>query len=148
MIDLCLCVPEQIVKYRNDVIGAYVGSDNSGDTYQFHTRTNYGNTQSHTRFGWISDSGVRHPYDIVEILPVETPSEPPMPEPTPTPQEMDYKRSYIEIANIISVAFPECEVCTTDMARLLVHENRTLRMALGLPSYKQVSDAIDDEEME
>jgi hypothetical protein len=62
------------------------------------------------------------------------------------PQEMDYKRAYIEIANIISVAFPECEVCTTDMARLLVHENRTLRMALGLPSYKRVSDAIYEEE--
>jgi hypothetical protein len=62
--------------------------------------------------------------------------------------ELDYKRSYIEIANIISVAFPECEVTTVDMARLLMNENRTLRMALGLPSYKQVSDAIDDEEVE
>ena len=62
--------------------------------------------------------------------------------------ETDYKRAYIEIANIISVAFPECEVTTVDMARLIMNENRTLRMALGLPGYKQVSDAIDDEEAE
>ena len=63
--------------------------------------------------------------------------------------ELDYKRAYIEIANIISVAFPECEVCTVDMARLIMHENRTLRLALGLPTYEQVSNAIDrDEQME
>jgi len=62
--------------------------------------------------------------------------------------ELDYRLAYNEIANIISVAFPECEVTTVDMARLLMNENRTLRMALGLPSYKQVSDAIYDEEME
>lgn len=61
---------------------------------------------------------------------------------------MDYKREYNEIGNIVSVAFPECEVTLTDMIRLVIHENRTLRMALGLPSYKQVSDAIDNEEME
>ena len=60
--------------------------------------------------------------------------------------ELDYKREYLEIANIVSVAFPECEVCTTDMARLIMNENRTLRMALGLPSYRKVSDAIDEEE--
>jgi len=60
--------------------------------------------------------------------------------------ELDYKKSYIEIANIISVAFPECEVTTVDMAKLIMNENRTLRMALGLPSYRQVSDAIDEEE--
>ena len=142
MIDLCLCVPGQIVKYRNDAFGTYAGSDNNGDTYQFLTRTKYGNLQSHTRFGWISASGVRHPYDVVEILPLETPEE----EPMPTPQEMDYKRAYIEIANIISVAFPECEVCTVDMARLVMNENRTLRMALGLPSYEQVAALTEDYE--
>jgi hypothetical protein len=144
MIDLCLCVPGQRVKYRNNAFGTYAGSDNSGDTYQFHTRTNYGNIQSHTRFGWISKSGVRHPYDVVEILPLETPEE----EPMPTPQEMDYKREYNEIGHIVSVAFPECEVTVTDMIRLVMHENRTLRMALGLPSYKQVSDSICDEVVE
>ena len=295
MTDLCLCVPGQIVKYRNDAFGTYAGSDNSGDTYQFHTSTKYGNLQSHTRFGWISASGVRHPYDVVEILPLETPEEKPpidlsacvygqkvrlsnnsigvyvechpgerhviqtqkkrnhwyhrdgrkldpfadwlgdvveilpletpeekppidlsicvpdqkvrfangkigkvggsvtqfglskvrtiqandfgwcwytldgkdtdelgpewqiveiLPleipeeEPMTTPQEMDYKTAYLDIAMTLSVAFPECEVATTDMAKLLIHENRTLRMALGLPSYKQVSDAIDDEQME
>ena len=58
---------------------------------------------------------------------------------------MDYKTAYLDIAMTLSVAFPECEVATTDMAKLLIHENRTLRLALGLPSYKQVSDAICDE---
>jgi hypothetical protein len=48
--------------------------------------------------------------------------------------------AYIEIAYIISVAFPECEVTTVDMARLLVNENRTLRLALGLPTYEEVED--------
>ena len=221
MIDLCLCVPGQIVKYRNDAFGTYAGSDNNGDTYQFHTRTKYGNLQSHTRFGWISKSGVRHPYDVVEILPLETPEEKPLidlstcvpdqkvrfangktgevggsttqfglskmrtiqandfgwcwytldgkdtdelgpeweiveilpleipeEEPMTTPQEMDYKTAYLDIAMTVSVAFPECEVTTVDMVKLIMNENRTLRMALGLPSYKQVSDAIDDEQME
>ena len=142
MIDLSTCVPDQRVKYRNDAFGTYAGSDNSGDTYQFHTRTKYGNPQSHTRFGWISASGVRHPYDVVEILPLEIPEE----EPMTKPQEMDYKRAYIEIANIISVAFPECEVCTVDMARLVMHENRTLRLALGLPTYEQVEALTEDYE--
>ena len=93
------------------------------------------------------DTDLRGPeWKIVEILPLEPPAEPPMPEPTPTPQEMDYKRAYIEIANIISVAFPECEVTTVDMARLLMHENRTLRMALGLPTYEQVAALTEDYE--
>ena len=60
--------------------------------------------------------------------------------------ELDYKQAYLEIANIISVAFPECEVCTVDMARLIMHENRTLRMALGLPSYEQVAVLTEDYE--
>ena len=60
--------------------------------------------------------------------------------------ELDYKRAYIEIANIISVAFPECEVCTVDMARLVMHENRTLRLALGLPTYEQVAALTEDYE--
>ena len=81
-------------------------------------------------------------WEIVEILPLETPEE----EPMPTPQEMDYKRAYIEIANIISVAFPECEVTTVDMATLLIHENRTLRLALGLPTYEQVAALTEDHE--
>ena len=141
MIDLNTCTPGQKVKYRNGDTGAFLGLDGKiYDTYPFLTEANGGDTYSHARSGTASDwrYGCPCPRDIVEILPVETPEE--------TMTELDYKRAYIEIANILSVAFPECEVTTVDMARLLMHENRTLRMALGLPSYKQVSDAINDEE--
>ena len=144
MIDLSTCVPDQKVRFANGKTGE-VGASTS----QFglvKVRTIQAND-----FGWCwytldgKDTDELGPeWQIVEILPLEIPEE----EPVPTPQEMDYKKAYIEIANIISVAFPECEVAATDMARLLIHENRTLRMALGLPSYKQVSDAIDDEEVE
>ena len=145
MIDLNTCTPGQKVKYHNGDTGAFLGLDGKiYDTYPFLTEANGWDTYRHARSGTASDwgYGCPCPHDIVEILPVETPEE------QPKPQEMDYKKSYIEIANIISVAFPECEVCTTDMARLIMNENRTLRMALGLPSYKQVSDAIYEEEEE
>ena len=141
MIDLFPCIPGQKVKYRNGAIGTYAGFG-SEDFGQFLTKTIYGNPQSHTRSGLISTGGYSHPYDVVEIFPLEIPEE----EPMPTPQEMDYKRAYIEIANIISVAFPECEVCTVDMARLVMHENRTLRLALGLPTYEQVAALTEDYE--
>jgi hypothetical protein len=150
-VDLSTCVTGQKVKYRNGDTGTFLGLDGKVyDTHPFLTEANGWDTYSHARSGTASDwrYGCPCPYDIVEILPVEAPEEPPMPEPTPTPQEMDYKREYNEIGNIVSVAFPECEVTLTDMIRLVIHENRTLRMALGLPSYKQVSDAIDDEEAE
>ena len=145
MIDLFTCVLGQNVRFANGQIGFVTTS-----------RRQSGNTEmwsvsfSETGWWWYTRDGVQGKdlpdpeWRIVEILPVGTPAE----QPTPTPQEMDYKKSYIEIANIISVAFPECEVTTVDMARLLIHENRTLRLALGLPSYKQVSDAIDEEGME
>jgi hypothetical protein len=148
MVDLNTCTLDQKVKYRNGDTGAYAGILDREFPYKFMTRTRYNNLQRHAQSGSIAIRGCHHPYDIVEILPVETPAEPPMPEPTPTPQEMDYKKSYIEIANIISVAFPECEVTTVDMVRLIMNENRTLRMALGLPSYRKVSDAIYEEEAE
>ena len=142
MIDLSTCVPGQKVKYRNGEAGTFVGPNGGGEgSFPFLTEANYSDTTfSHTENGEYNWSGYRHPYDIVEILPLETPEEQPM------PQEMDYKKSYIEIANIISVAFPECEVTTVDMARLLMHENRTLRMALGLPTYEQVAALTEDYE--
>ena len=60
--------------------------------------------------------------------------------------ETDYKREYNEIGHIVSVAFPECEVTVTDMVRLVMYENRTLRMALGLPTYEQVAVLTEDYE--
>lgn len=143
MIDLSTCVPGQKVKYLCGKYGKYI-CPNDGDFPRFITETFNDNRFYHTQSGSVPNGGFSHPYDVIKIIPVGTPAEQPMPE----PQEMDYKKSYIEIANIISVAFPECEVTTVDMARLLIHENRTLRLALGLPSYKQVSDAIDEEGME
>ena len=134
VIDLSTCVPGQKVRFQNGQIG-FVST----------SRRRSGNTEmqgvgGNSTWSWYTLDGIQGKdlpdpeWRIVEILPVETPKE----QPTPTPQEMDYKSAYIEIANIISVAFPECEVTTVDMARLLIHENRTLRMALGLPTYEQV----------
>jgi hypothetical protein len=146
-VDLSTCAYGQKVEYRNGTTGTVRERALSG-SFPYRTKHDcilfmlcHNKEGSHTNL-----SNCAH--DVVKIFPLEPLAEQPMPEPTPTLQEMDYKRAYIEIANIISVAFPECEVCTVDMARLIMHENRTLRMALGLPSYKQVSDAIDDEEME
>jgi hypothetical protein len=146
MIDLSTCATGQKVRFANGKIGKVGNSFTSIGSLKVRT------VQSGD-IGWWwytldgKDTDLRGPeWKIVEILPLEPPAEPPMPEPTPTPQEMDYKRAYIEIANIISVAFPECEVTTVDMARLLMHENRTLRMALGLPTYEQVAALTEDYE--
>jgi len=152
MIDLSTCVPGQKVRFANGKIGIISEvRRRSGTTELRSVKVGDGLWWWFTLDGsdYHNDLPLPDPeWQIVEILPVETPKEPPMPESTPTPQEMDYKREYNEIGNIVSVAFPECEVTLTDMIRLVIHENRTLRMALGLPSYKQVSDAIDDEEVE
>jgi hypothetical protein len=143
MIDLSTCVPGQEVRFQNGKFGFVSLSTSrrrSGNTEMRSVNTGGLNWSWYTLDG-IQGKDLPDPeWRIVEILPVETPEEPPMPEPTPTPQEMDYKKSYLQIANIISVAFPECEVTTVDMARLLMHENRTLRMALGLPTYEEVED--------
>jgi hypothetical protein len=149
VIDLSTCVPGQKVRFQNGQIGFVTTSRRqSGNTEMRSVNTGLLDWSWYTLDGIQCKALPGPEWRIVEILPLETPEEPPMPEPTPTPQEMDYKKSYIEIANIISVAFPECEVTTVDMAKLIMNENRTLRMALGLPSYKQVSDAIYEEEME
>jgi len=136
MIDLSTCAYGQKVKYRNGATGTFVGPNFSGGIYPFLTRLASGDTHSHTKTGSTSNCRYGNPHDILEILPVETPAE----QPTPKPQEMDYKSAYLQIANIVSVAFPECEVTTVDMARLLVNENRTLRLALGLPTYEEVEN--------
>jgi len=140
MIDLSTCATYQKVRFANGKIGKVGNSFTRIGSLKVRT------VQSGD-IGWWwytldgKDRDLRGPeWRIVEILPLEIPEEPPMPEPTPTPQEMDYKSAYLQIANIISVAFPECEVTTVDMARLLVNENRTLRLALGLPTYEEVED--------
>jgi hypothetical protein len=142
MIDLSTCVLGQKVKYRNGDTGTFVGPNDGGESsFPFLTEANYSDTTfSHTEKGEYNCTGYRQPYDVVEILSLETPAEQPM------PQEMDYKTAYLDIAMTLSVAFPECEVAATDMARLLIHENRTLRMALGLPTYEQVAALTEDYE--
>lgn len=60
-------------------------------------------------------------------------------------EEMDYKKYYLEIANIVSCRFPTCEICTADMVRLLAFENDTLRMALNLPLPQAVINATEVE---
>jgi hypothetical protein len=52
--------------------------------------------------------------------------------------ELDYKTEYMRIAHEVGKQFPECEVTTLDMVKLLIHENNTLRMALKIPTARDV----------
>ena len=47
------------------------------------------------------------------------------------PNEMDFKAEYLRIAIEVGKVYPECEITTLDMVRLLIHEVDTLRMALA-----------------
>jgi FtsZ-binding cell division protein ZapB len=49
------------------------------------------------------------------------------------PAEVDYKGEYMAIGATVGACFPECEVTTLDLVRLLIHENATHRIALNLP---------------
>lgn len=60
-------------------------------------------------------------------------------------EEMDYKGEYLRIANVMGSIYPECEVTTLDMVKLLVHENDTLRMALKMPTRKAVLRHLESE---
>ncbi len=53
--------------------------------------------------------------------------------------EIDYKVEYQRIAHEVGKQFPECEVTTLDMVKLLIHENNTLRMALKIPTARNVN---------
>jgi hypothetical protein len=53
--------------------------------------------------------------------------------------EIDYKVEYQRIAHEVGKQFPECEVTTLDMVKLLIHENNTLRMALKIPIARDVN---------
>jgi hypothetical protein len=59
--------------------------------------------------------------------------------------EMDYKTEYLKICLEVARIFPECEVTTLDMVRLLIFENETLRMALKIPSSRSVIASIENE---
>jgi hypothetical protein len=52
--------------------------------------------------------------------------------------EIDYKTEYQRIAYTVGKQFPECEITTLDMVKLLIHENNTLRMALNIPIARNV----------
>jgi hypothetical protein len=53
--------------------------------------------------------------------------------------ELDYKTEYMRIAHEVGKQFPECEMTTLDMVKLLIHENNTLRMALKIPTARDVN---------
>ena len=61
------------------------------------------------------------------------------------PEEMDYKKEYMLIAVAVSMGYPECEVTTLDMIRMLIHEVDTLRMALNIPSRRAVVLKLNEE---
>jgi hypothetical protein len=60
---------------------------------------------------------------------------------------MNWEDAYVQIAIMVGAHFPECEVTTVDMVRLLLHENAMLRMALNLPTAKAVLDQIENEKL-
>ncbi len=62
-----------------------------------------------------------------------------------TPDEIDYKAEYLRIAREVGKVYPECEVATLDMVRLLIHEVDTLRMALGIPTRRSVVNKLENE---
>jgi hypothetical protein len=53
--------------------------------------------------------------------------------------DLDYKTEYLRIAREVGKQFPECEATTLDMVKLLIHENNTLRMALKIPTARDVN---------
>ena len=59
--------------------------------------------------------------------------------------EMDYKTEYLKISLEVGKVFPECEVTTLDMVKLLIFENETLRMALKIPSSRSVIASLENE---
>jgi hypothetical protein len=61
-----------------------------------------------------------------------------------TKTEMDWEEAYVQIAVLVSAHFPECEVTTVDMVRLLLHENATLRMALNIPPARVVLATLEE----
>ena len=68
-----------------------------------------------------------------------------MTEESSSPQEMNYKEAYLDIATEIASIFPRCEVTTVDMVRLLIHENDTLRLAFKIPSRRSVVLTLENE---
>lgn len=61
-------------------------------------------------------------------------------------QEMDYRRAYLEIVEIVAPRFPECNISTIDLVRMLAFENDTLRTALKLPHPSEVIRANEERE--
>ena len=59
-------------------------------------------------------------------------------------EEMHYKTEYLKVCFEVGRVFPECEVTTLDMVRLLIFENETLRMALKIPSSRSVIASLED----
>ena len=62
--------------------------------------------------------------------------------------EIDYKIEYQRIAHEVGKQFPECEITTLDMIKLLIHENNTLRMALKIPIARNVIWRIETDSNE
>jgi len=63
-----------------------------------------------------------------------------------TENEIDYKTEYHRIAHTVGKHFPECEITTLDMVKLLIHENNTLRMALKIPIARNVLWRIETDD--
>ena len=71
MIDLSTCVPGQRVEYRDGTMGAYYGL-NRDAIYSFITKPATYKYISHKQDGRYPNA-VEHNYDVIKILPLETP---------------------------------------------------------------------------
>jgi len=60
-----------------------------------------------------------------------------------TSREVNYKAEYMAVGATVGTCFPECEATTLDLVRLLIHENTTYRIALGLPLYAAVLARVE-----
>ena len=72
MIDLSTCIPGQKVEYRDGTTGEYYGL-NRDAIYSFITKPETYKYITHKRNGHHSDIPDGYDYDVVKILPLETP---------------------------------------------------------------------------
>lgn len=66
----------------------------------------------------------------------------------PCPGEIDYRAEYVRISSFIGSLYPECEVTTLDMVKLLAHECDTLRLALGIPTHRAAITRLESQHPE
>lgn len=131
MIDLSQYVDKQTtVQLRDGSHVTGVVSKSTSECYPF-----IFNEETYTQEGlwWRAATGQEDYQDIVAIEEIE-----PISETAPEViTEVNYKQQVMQIGTILGEAFPECDITAVDMARLVMDQLKTLRMAAGLPTFDQ-----------